>query len=102
MTNPHNDIDLVGKALEELGFKITKIKDADFTKLHTAVRGHIARVREAGPETISFIYYSGHGAADKSTRRNYLIPVNVPDAETSSLWENSVELKADVTDKLVT
>jgi hypothetical protein len=100
LNNPHNDIALVGDALEKIGFKTTRIKDADFTTLHTAVKGHIARVRNSGPGTISFIYYSGHGAADKSTGLNYLIPVSVPDADDTSLWQNSVELKADVIDKI--
>jgi hypothetical protein len=100
LNNPHNDINLVGEALKNVGFKITAVKDADFTTLHTAVKAHIARVRQSGPGTISFIYYSGHGAADASSGLNYLIPVNVPDAEDASLWQNSVELKADVVDKI--
>jgi hypothetical protein len=102
LNNPHNDIALVGDALEKIGFKTTRIKDADFTTLHTAVKGHIARVRQSGPGTISFIYYSGHGASDASSGLNYLIPVNVSDADDTSLWQNSVELKADVVDKVAT
>jgi len=100
LTNPHNDIDVVGAALEKLNFKTTKIKDADFTTLQKAMKSHIAKVRESGPDTINFVYYSGHGAADATTGLNYLIPVDVLDAEDSSLWLNSVELKGDLIDKL--
>jgi uncharacterized caspase-like protein len=102
LKNPHNDITLVGDALEKVGFKTTRVPDADFLTLHKVVKAHIARVRQSGPGTISFIYYSGHGASDASTGLNYLIPVNVADADDSSLWQNSVELKADVVDKIAT
>ena len=90
LDNPLNDITLVGDALEKVGFKTARIKDADFDTLIKAVKAHIARVRQAGPGTISFIYYSGHGASDASSGLNYLIPVDVPNADDSSLWGNSV------------
>ena len=100
LDNPLNDITLVGDALEKVGFKTARIKDADFDTLIKVVKAHIARVRQAGPGTISFIYYSGHGASDASSGLNYLIPVDVPNADDSSLWGNSVELKADIMDKI--
>ena len=38
-------------------------------------------MRKAGKGDISFVYYSGHGAANPDTRTNYLIPVDVANAE---------------------
>ena len=92
LTNPHNDIALVGAALERLGFKITIIKDAGYKAIETAVKTHIQNVRRAGRDTISIIYYAGHGASDPDTKINYLIPVDVDSADDASLWTNSIEL----------
>ena len=77
LRNPHNDVDLVGAALEKLSFKVTLVKDAGYKQIETALEAHIQRVRKAGKDTISFVYYSGHGASDPDTQINYLIPVDV-------------------------
>jgi uncharacterized caspase-like protein len=100
LQNPHNDVDLVGKSLETLGFKLTVLKDADYAGMHKAVKAFIAEARGAGPQTVTFLYYSGHGAVDPKTQINYLIPVDVQTAADTSIWQNSVELKADIVDKL--
>jgi uncharacterized caspase-like protein len=70
LKNPHNDIELVGAALEKVGFKVTRIKDAGYKAIDTALKRHIQQVRRAGKDTISFVYYSGHGAADPDTQIN--------------------------------
>src|SRR5262245_27030373 len=68
LRNPHNDVSVVASALEGLGFKITVVKDAGYKALDTALKVHIQQVRRAGKDTISFFYYSGHGASDPETR----------------------------------
>ena len=100
LRNPHNDIEVVGNALRGLNFKVTMLRDATFEQLHKAVRAHIAKVRAADEGAISFIYYSGHGASDPKTEINYLIPVDVKSAESDAIWDNSVDLKGDILDKL--
>ena len=92
LKNPHADIGLVGTALRSLDFKVTEIKDADYKAVDTAIKRHIQAVRREGEGTISFVYYSGHGAADPDTKINYLIPVDVTSAEDESLWINSLNL----------
>jgi uncharacterized caspase-like protein len=99
LKNPHNDIAVVGNALERLAFKLTVIRDASCRDLETALRVHIQTVRRAGRNTISFIYYSSHGAADSDTKINYLIPTDVESADDTSLWTNSIELR-DIINKL--
>ena len=99
LKNPHNDIALVGGALEKVGFQVTLVKDAGYRAIDTALRLHIQRVRKAGKDAVSFVYYSGHGAANPETRTNYLIPVDVSNAEDDDLWINSFEL-ADIIEKL--
>jgi hypothetical protein len=93
LKNPHNDIALVGVALERVGFKVTQIKDAGYLAIEIALKRHIQQVRRAGKGTISFVYYSGHGAADPDTQINYLIPIDVASADDAEVWTSSLDLK---------
>ena len=97
LKNPHKDIVLVGDALGAVGFKVTTLKDADYKQMQVAIKNHA--IKAAGQDTISFFYYSGHGASDADTRINYVIPIDVETADDSSLWANSLE-QTDIVDKL--
>jgi hypothetical protein len=66
LKNPHNDIALIGGALEKLGFKTSLVQDADYRAIDVAIKRHIQSVRREGPGTMSFVYYSGRGAADRA------------------------------------
>ena len=92
LKNPHTDIALIGAALRSLGFRVTEIKDADYRSIDAAIKRHVATVRREGQSAISFVYYSGHGAADPDTKINYLIPVDVANADDEELWNYSLNL----------
>jgi uncharacterized caspase-like protein len=85
LKTPHKDIALIGAALRSLGFKVTEVKDADYRSIDAAIKRHIAMGRCEGQGAISFVYYSGHGAADPHTKINYLIPVDVGNAVDDDL-----------------
>ena len=77
LKNPINDVALVGAALAKQGFEILPtVKDARRSEILGAIRDLTKRLQAAGPGTIGFVYYSGHGAAEKDTNVNYLIPVD--------------------------
>jgi uncharacterized caspase-like protein len=99
LSNPHNDIKILGAALKSVGFHITLVEDADLSKIKKSVGQYVEAVQKAGPEAISFFYYSGHGATDPSDNINYLIPVNVQTINTTELWMSSYKLQ-DITYKL--
>ena len=93
LENPYHDIALVGAALAKQGFELLPaIKDASRTEILGAVRELVRRLNGAGPNAIGFIYYSGHGAADKDTNANYLIPVDVKHPGMAEFWDESVKL----------
>ena len=91
LKNPLRDIELVGAALEKLGFTVTKLANASKAQMDEAIRRHADQVRRAGPGAISFFYYSGHGAVNPETNVNYLIPADLDSAESDALWYRSVE-----------
>jgi uncharacterized caspase-like protein len=68
LKNPHNDIAVVGQALPNQGFELLlPIKDARRSVMLSGVRDLVRRLNAAGAGAIGFIYYSGHGAAEKDT-----------------------------------
>lgn len=95
LKNPYNDIALVADALERQGFVLARppVRDAKRTDILGAVRELVARLNGAGVGAIGFIYYSGHGAADKDTNTNYLIPVDAKQPGTGAFWDESVKLE---------
>jgi formylglycine-generating enzyme required for sulfatase activity len=93
LKNPFNDIAVVGDALSKQGFEIlTPIKDGKRSAMLGGVRDLVRRLNAAGAGAIGFIYYSGHGAAEKDTNINYLIPVDASAPGTSAFWDDSVKL----------
>jgi len=93
LKNPHNDIAVVGEALAKQGFEVLPtIKDARRSAILSAVRELARRLNAAGAGAIGFLYYSGHGAAEKDTNVNYLIPIDASDPGTSAFWDDSIKL----------
>ncbi|MFZ4806323.1 MAG: caspase family protein [Hyphomicrobiaceae bacterium] len=93
LKNPHNDIALVGDALTRQGFELLPlVKDARRAAILTAVRDLVRRLNAAGAGAIGFIYYSGHGAAEKDTNINYLIPVDAKEPGSTIFWDESLKL----------
>jgi uncharacterized caspase-like protein len=102
LKHPHEDVEVVSKALKKMGFSVTPVLDADFRTLHSAINIYANSLNAAGQDAIGFFYYSGHGAADQNTKIDYIIPTDVVNADTDSLWNNSIDIKADIINKLET
>ena len=93
LKNPHNDIAMVGEALTKQGFDVlAPLKDARRSEILGGVRELVRRLNAAGSGAIGLIYYSGHGAAEKDTNINYLIPVDAREPGTTAFWDESVKL----------
>jgi uncharacterized caspase-like protein len=93
LKNPHNDVAVVGEALAKQGFEVLPpIKDARRSAILGGVRELARKLNTAGAGSIGFLYYSGHGAAEKDTNINYLIPVDAKEPGTTTFWDESVKL----------
>lgn len=93
LNNPGRDADLIANALRARGFAVTLVKDADRVGLLSAVEQYAASLAASGPDGVGFLYYSGHGAANPDTGRNYIIPVDAKSASDNRLWLESVPLQ---------
>src|SRR6478752_3858786 len=93
LKNPHKDIALVGDALAKQGFEVLPpVRDARRSEMLGAVRNLVRRLNNAGPNAIGFVYYSGHGASEKDTNVNYLIPVDARAPGVAEFWDESLKL----------
>ena len=98
LRNPHNDIALVGRALEQVGFSLlTPRRDASRDEMLFGVFELAGKLKKAGPGAIGFLYYTGHGIA--AGGENILIPTNLQGTSDAELSIRGVRL-AEVADIL--
>ncbi len=91
LQNTLKDVDLLARDLGTLGFEVVTVKDAGRGEMLAAVEAHAADSART-PDTVSMIYYSGHGVAQASTKQNFLVPVDVETITDDSFWAQSVGL----------
>ncbi|MEM7667972.1 MAG: SUMF1/EgtB/PvdO family nonheme iron enzyme [Pseudomonadota bacterium] len=72
LDNAANDARLVTQSLEQTGFDVTTVIDADERMMKTAIRAFADRLKSSGPDTVALFYFAGHGV--QLNGRNYLIP----------------------------
>lgn len=102
LRNPKRDVDLIASALRQVGFSpdtIRQEQNLTTAAMREVVRAHVARLKAAGPDSVGFFYYSGHGAAapagSQATRRgsNYLIPTDLDTTRRPDFWEKAMPLE---------
>ena len=90
LTNPLNDIRIVGDALKSVGFEVLKpVENAQRSAMLIAIHAFAAKLKLAGPDAVGLLYYSGHGIA--SAGENYLIPTDVDEPSTVQLSVQGVK-----------
>ncbi|BAY17951.1 peptidase C14 caspase catalytic subunit p20 [Anabaenopsis circularis NIES-21] len=71
LANPVNDATDIANSLQQLGFDVILLKDADLRQMEEALESFNRRLRQGG---VGLFYYAGHGL--QVDGENYLIPVN--------------------------
>ena len=74
LKNPVNDARDMKKALEQAGFSVTLVENADLKQMKEAVRGFGHKLNA---DSIGLFYFSGHGVRNDDGQ-NYLLPVGNP------------------------
>ena len=96
LKNPLRDIETIKKALLKTGFQernIIMVRNGGFRTIHKTVGRYIRRLKRSGRNAIGFFYYSGHGAVNRDTKVNYLIPTDIKVSDTDELWDSSIQLQ---------
>ena len=71
LENAVNDAEEVAHTLQEIGFSVTLVRNADRRTIDDAVESFSNRL---GPGEIGLFYFSGHGVQVEG--ENYLVPIN--------------------------
>ena len=72
LKNPANDASDMASALEKLGFKVSKLLDADSRTMKRAIRDFGKELSQ--DDTVGLFYFAGHGLQVGGI--NYLVPIN--------------------------
>ncbi|HEY4164335.1 MAG TPA: caspase family protein, partial [Dongiaceae bacterium] len=73
LPNPANDAGLIAQALQQAGFQVIKVVDADQKKMKRAIADFGDKLAAAGPEATGLFFYAGHGVQVRGM--NYLVPI---------------------------
>jgi uncharacterized caspase-like protein len=92
LKNPHNDVDLVAKALKKDNFEVVIIKDASRRDIAKAINQFASKLSGADKGAVGFFYYSGHGVSRPEDRVNYIIPVDVKSMDDPNVWWDAISL----------
>lgn len=76
LAKPHDDVALLEASLSATGFEVQSVLDADEREMEAAIAAFALRLDAAGPESVGFFYFSGHGASTEISgrQRNILLP----------------------------
>src|SRR5262249_21877967 len=74
LATPANDAGLIAQTLQAAGFDVVGARDLDQDSLRRAFRDFVEKATESGPDTVAFVYFSGHGLQLEGD--NYLVPID--------------------------
>ena len=95
--NPGRDARLMAERLQQLGFEVTEVADRDLKGMTSDVEDFATRIKARGRDTVSVLYYAGHGLESDST--NYLVPVSADIKKRTDVATQSLSVKR-VADRL--
>ena len=85
-----NDAGLVAEALRSIGFEIVEGADLSQADLVRTYREFLAKVEASGPDTLAFVYFSGHALSFEG--ENFLLGVDARLARESDIPIEGVRL----------
>lgn len=93
LANPPNDVELVAKALKDVGFNVTLLVNADRRSMDDATKKFATDLDDAGRNAVGVFYFAGHGVTYEG--ENWLLPVSAnitqgADIEYESISANKV------------
>jgi len=97
LKNSANDARLIASRLRQLGFEVDEALDLDRAAMSRAVDAFADRIKQRGKETVSVVFYAGHGLEDRSV--NYLVPVNAVIKKSDDIAPQSLSVK-EIADRL--
>ena len=90
LPNPGNDAKAVAQLLNTAGFEVVMAFDLNRDLMRQVISEFSAKVAAKGPDTVTLIYYAGHGLQVDGD--NYLVPVDARFEKEGDVAEQGVRL----------
>ncbi len=87
LRNPVNDANLMASTLEDLGFEVTKITNADLKEMQQASIKFTSTIKNYD---VALFYYAGHGVQVNGV--NYLVPIDAEMKEELSTKYEALDI----------
>jgi uncharacterized caspase-like protein len=100
LDNPVNDAGLIAQALGKANFDVTRIDNASFSQMQSAIAEHVRKLSiedTKGRLPIGALYFAGHGIQIRG--ENFLIPVDVTTQREAQVRNKAIKL-SDVMEQL--
>lgn len=88
LRNPENDIEVVARSLEAVGFATSRVTNADRNAILAAIETFAAIVKQADSPVV-MVYFAGHGI--QRNGRNYLLPTDARLVDAASLETSAID-----------
>jgi hypothetical protein len=94
LPNAHEDGAAIAASLRNVGFEVREARDVDQQTLREEILGFVRSLKDDNSNTVSFFYFSGHGAADRDMQgENFIIPVRSKIESAEELRARAVSLQ---------
>ena len=90
LPNPVNDARAMAQMLADAGFEVQSASDLTQNELRARIGEFAAAVADKGPDTVSLVFYAGHGL--QIDGENFLMPVDVDPKREADIPLQAVRL----------
>ncbi|MDG2196304.1 MAG: caspase family protein [SAR324 cluster bacterium] len=88
LANPVNDANAIGKTLEQLGFEVTTVTDANQKTMERSIRNFGKQLKQK--KGVGLFYFAGHGM--QFDGENYLLPTDIDPSTEEDVRYDAVPL----------
>jgi hypothetical protein len=92
LPNPANDAAVMAAALQQTGFQVIRITDADWKQMKRAIQDFGDKLNAAGPTATGLFFYAGHGVQVQGV--NYLLPIGADISKEADVDIESISADA--------
>ena len=90
LDTPANDAGLIAQTLQAAGFDVVGARDLDQDSLRRAFRDFLEKAISSGPDTVAFVYLSGHGLQLEG--ENYFVPIDARIARDADIAAEALRI----------
>jgi hypothetical protein len=92
LPNPANDATVMASALQQTGFQVIRVTDADWKQMKRAIQDFGDKLNTAGPTATGLFFYAGHGVQVQGV--NYLLPIGADISKEADVDIESISADA--------